>query len=131
MPGTTATAGVVNPTLETQEFQGKGVYLPRLGTSQRVAIGTQLGLSNKGLMVYDVDLVTPYQWNGAAWVAFSGGGTGGAFLVGVGAPAAGTGSDGDTYDDTDSGDIYSKSGGAWSFLGNVSLTMRNINILAI
>lgn len=47
--------------------------------------------------------------------------------VGSGAPIAGLGQDGDQYIDADSGDIYTKVAGTWSFQGNggnVALTSR-------
>jgi hypothetical protein len=52
------------------------------------------------------------------------GGTGGgsAWYDGSGAPAGGTGIDGDYYLDTDNGDVYTKSSGSWSVTGNIKGT---------
>ena len=45
-----------------------------------------------------------------------GGGAGIGLLSGAGVPAAGLGSNGNLYVDTTNGDVYSKSGGAWSLV---------------
>ena len=42
------------------------------------------------------------------------------FLAGSGVPGAGLGNDGDLYLDTVTADIYEKSGGSWSVIGNIS-----------
>jgi|GEM_PF-5502762 len=70
-----------------------------------------------------------YGWTGAAWVdlgEYQGpkgdkGDTGAGILSGSGAPSAGTGADGDTYLDVDTGDTYGpKAEGAWgSASGNI------------
>jgi hypothetical protein len=61
----------------------KGVLLPRMTTTQRNAIGTP----STGLLVYDTDLLSVYQYNGSSWVAVGGGGaafpfTGSAIITG-------------------------------------------------
>ena len=48
--------------------------------------------------------------------------TGASFLTGSGVPSSGTGQDGDSYLDTDSGDIYFKGSGSWSLTGNLNTT---------
>lgn len=42
------------------------------------------------------------------------------YLSAAGVPGAGVGSDGDTYMNATNGDVYAKSGGAWSLIGNVA-----------
>jgi len=64
---------------------------------------------------------------GAAGAPGANGADGNSILVGVGAPGAGLGSDGDQYIDTDSSDIYTKVAGVWNLQGNLSevaLTLR-------
>jgi hypothetical protein len=48
--------------------------LHNITTANRVALGTTLGVGDKGYQVYDVDLFEPYWWDGAAWQTPSGGG---------------------------------------------------------
>ena len=57
--------------------------------------------------------------DGATGVIGSTGPTGASFLSGSGVPAASLGKDGDTYLDVDTGDVYEKSGGAWSLSGSL------------
>jgi hypothetical protein len=45
--------------------------LHNISTAARVILGGTLSSSNKGYMVYDVDLLSPYFWNGAQWKAAS------------------------------------------------------------
>lgn len=46
--------------------------------------------------------------------------------VGAGAPSAGLGQDNDTYIDSDSGDIYLKTGGSWVLQGNMNEVAQTI-----
>ena len=46
----------------------KGLLIPRLTTAQRIAI-TPLGISEKGLFVYDTNLNQFWYWDGTQWVA--------------------------------------------------------------
>lgn len=50
---------------------------------------------------------------GATGAAGSNGTNGSAFLSGSGVPAAGLGNNGDSYLNVTTGDVYTKSGGAW------------------
>jgi hypothetical protein len=47
----------------------KGMLAPRMTTSQRNAIASPA----RGLLVYDTDLLSLYQYNGTSWVAVGGG----------------------------------------------------------
>lgn len=47
----------------------------------------------------------------------------GAWLVDTGAPAGGLGQDGDWYIDDANGNLYSKSAGSWTLLGNIASTV--------
>jgi hypothetical protein len=51
--------------------------------------------------------------------AGGGGGGGSGWLIGEGAPDSGSGSDGDFYLNTLTGDVYSKSSGSWSIVGRI------------
>lgn len=52
----------------------KGILIPRLTTSQRVAILTS-GVVDQSLMVYDTDTKTFWYFDGANWVEMATGGT--------------------------------------------------------
>ncbi|MFQ3575532.1 MAG: hypothetical protein SNJ77_03760 [Cytophagales bacterium] len=54
----------------------QGFLMPRLSTAQRTAM--ILGLTDKGMLVYDTDLEEVVSWNGTVWV------TGGTGLTGTG-----------------------------------------------
>ena len=45
----------------------KGLLLYRLLTTERTALGTILGATDKGMFVYDTDLNNTYSWDGTAW----------------------------------------------------------------
>lgn len=51
--------------------QGDGLGLPKLTTTQRLALSLTTG--DAGLMVFDNTLSVPFWWNGTAWVTFTGG----------------------------------------------------------
>ena len=61
------------------------------------------------------DTGNTFIWNGTTWKSLNGVTT----FTGGGVPAASAGANGDLYFDFDSDAIYSKSGGAWSFNGNL------------
>ena len=52
----------------------KGLQLNRLTTVERTTLGTALGASEVGVIVFDTDVLSVYTWDGVAW---STGGTGG------------------------------------------------------
>jgi hypothetical protein len=62
---------IFNPTERTLAASGDGFSLPRLTTAGRLAL--VLGPGDRGMMVYDTSLSTPYWWTGVAWATFSGG----------------------------------------------------------
>lgn len=66
-------SSLYNPTERTLAATGDGFAPPRFTTAGRLAIN--LGPSDRGMIVYDTTLGTPFWWNGAAWVTFSGGAT--------------------------------------------------------
>ena len=47
--------------------------LHNITTANRTTLGTTLGVGDKGYQVYDIDLLTPYFWDGTAWQAAGGG----------------------------------------------------------
>ena len=49
--------------------------LHNITTANRTTLGTTLTTADKGYQVYDVDLLTPYFWDGTAWQSAGGGGT--------------------------------------------------------
>lgn len=65
-------AYIYNPTERTLAASGDGFSLPRLTTAGRLAL--VLGPGDRGMMVYDTSLSTPYWWTGVAWTTFAGGG---------------------------------------------------------
>jgi hypothetical protein len=67
----------------------KGALLPRMTTTQRNAIATPA----TGLIVYDTDLLSFYQYNGTAWVAVGGGGGSGTVTSVAALTLATTGTD--------------------------------------
>lgn len=47
----------------------KGFMPPRMTTTEKNTLGTSLGLTDKGMLVFDTTLTIYYYWNGAAWIA--------------------------------------------------------------
>ena len=47
--------------------------LHNINTAARIILGGSLSTSDKGYMVYDIDLFTPYFWDGTSWQATGGG----------------------------------------------------------
>ncbi|NOX87128.1 MAG: hypothetical protein GXO86_14420, partial [Chlorobi bacterium] len=45
----------------------KGMLIPRMTTAQRTTFGSNLGETDKGMMVYDTDLRQLYVFNGSSW----------------------------------------------------------------
>lgn len=60
-----------NPTERTLAASGEGFSPPRLTTADRLAIA--FGLNDRGMIVYDTTIGTPFWWDGIAWVTFAGG----------------------------------------------------------
>ena len=50
--------------------------LHNISTAARIILGGTLSTADKGYMVYDTDLSSPYFWDGTQWLAAGGGGTG-------------------------------------------------------
>jgi hypothetical protein len=75
----------------------KGVLIPRMTTAQRTAI-TPLGLSQKGLLVYDTTLDQFWYFDGTQWLPIMGltGGTGPTGPAGAAGPTGAAGSAGNT-----------------------------------
>jgi len=48
--------------------------LHNITTAARIILGGTLSTSDKGYMVYDTDLSSPYFWDGTQWLAAGGGG---------------------------------------------------------
>jgi len=48
--------------------------LHNISTAARVILGSTLSTTDKGYMVYDTDLFSPYFWDGTQWLAAGGGG---------------------------------------------------------
>lgn len=59
------------------DVTNKGFYIPRLTTSQKNTLGGTLGVANKGLLVYDIDLNRTDFWDGTQWKAVGDGVAGG------------------------------------------------------
>lgn len=53
-----------------------GVLLPRLTNSERAALGSAMGTTEEGMVVYDKDDDIYYYWDGVVWVGMSGTATG-------------------------------------------------------
>ncbi|MDW8273091.1 MAG: hypothetical protein RMJ53_02555, partial [Chitinophagales bacterium] len=49
------------------DVTNKGFYIPRLTTTQKNALGATLSVSNKGLLVYDLDNNRTDFWDGDSW----------------------------------------------------------------
>jgi hypothetical protein len=64
------TTTVVASSKLTVESTTQGILFPRMTTTQRNAIASPA----TGLIVYDIDLLSLYQYNGSAWVAVGAGG---------------------------------------------------------
>jgi len=73
----------------------KGVLIPRMTTAQRTGI-TPLGMSQKGLLVYDTDLAQFWYFDGTQWMPIQGvtGGTGPTGAAGVQGPTGAAGING-------------------------------------
>jgi hypothetical protein len=61
-----------NPQPDRMALSGSGFILPRLTTTQRLAL--TVGANDTGLEVYDTTAGSLYLWNGTAWSAVGGGG---------------------------------------------------------
>ncbi len=49
----------------------KGILIPRLTTTERLAMNSALSVAETGLLVFDADLKEFYYWNGTIWTAIS------------------------------------------------------------
>jgi len=67
-----------------------------------------------GQLWFDTATGVLKQWNGTAWVPYSGG-VSAEWLFGTGVPANTLGSDGQIYYATDTANVYKKASGAWVF----------------
>jgi len=45
----------------------KGLMPPRMTTTEKNTLGSSLALTDKGMMVFDTDLIAFYYWNGSEW----------------------------------------------------------------
>ena len=59
----------------------KGLLINRLSTAQRTALGDSIGATEKGMMVYDMDLAMLHVWDGSSWGEVGGGGDDGDWVV--------------------------------------------------
>jgi hypothetical protein len=62
-----------NPQSDRMALSGSGFILPRLSTTQRLAL--TVGVNDTGLEVYDTTAGSLYLWNGTTWSAVGGGGS--------------------------------------------------------
>jgi hypothetical protein len=49
----------------------KGILIPRLTSTQRLAMNASLSVTENGLLVFDLDLQEFYYWNNTVWTAVS------------------------------------------------------------
>lgn len=75
------------------------------GSSVSALLSTQLGVAN-GVAALDNSGFVPLAQLPASVVNL--------FLAGTGSPSSGTGNDGDTYEDTATGRVYTRAGGVWT-----------------
>ena len=97
--------------------QGDGLGLPKLTTTQRLALSLTTG--DAGLMVFDITAATVYTWSGTAWL-----GAIVAYTQGIWSP---------TFSPT-TGSITltpSSSTGLWSRIGNTVTIVGHFNVQAI
>lgn len=97
--------------------QGDGIGLPKLTSTQRLALSLTTG--DAGLMVYDTTVGVTYLWNGTAWVAPSV-----TYTQGIWSP---------TFTPT-TGSITlnpANATGLWSRIGNTVTVVGRFNVLAI
>jgi hypothetical protein len=76
-------------------------------------------------------LANPTTGDMAATKAYADSLVGTGALTGAGAPAAGLGADGNLYIDTADGDLYRKSAGSWSKVGNLSGNSAYANVINV
>jgi hypothetical protein len=62
-------AYLLNPKVDRMACAGNGFQLPRLTTTQRVALSTDA--DDQGLVVFDTDELAMYCWDGSAWFEFA------------------------------------------------------------
>ena len=79
-----AQAFIYNSREDRLAAAGIGFQIPRLSTAQRT--GLSVGTGDAGLLVFDLDLMLFYGWNGSSWVVVSSGSGGGALYKGIGDP---------------------------------------------
>lgn len=105
---------------------GTGTEIPSLPSTEystgRIRISqdaTELGYARE--LNFDDTFEVTLIGNIAYITALGGGGSGGGstWFDGAGVPSSGTGSNGDYYLNTSNGDVYRKSAGAWSVVGNI------------
>ena len=97
--------------------QGDGLGLPKLTTTQRLALSLTTG--DAGLMVFDITAATVYTWSGTAWL-----GAIVAYTQGIWSP---------TFSPT-TGSITlapASSTGLWSKIGNTVTIFGHFNVQAI
>jgi hypothetical protein len=46
----------------------KGILIPRMNATQRVSMGSSMGMNQKGLLVFDNDSSKFFYWNGIMWL---------------------------------------------------------------
>jgi hypothetical protein len=116
LDGTTAMTGMLN-------FSGTGhagLLLNNLTDPQRAAL-----TASAGMLIYNTTLSQPQYYNGSSWsILGSGGSSGTTLLTGSGTPSSGTGTNGNFYLDSSTGDFYLKTSGSWSLAapGKLSLS---------
>jgi len=57
--------------LDLNKNQVVNTRIQNITSAARILLGGSLTINDKGLFVYDVDLLTPYFWDGATWVTVS------------------------------------------------------------
>lgn len=75
----TPKAFIYSPSGDRLAVAGNGLQFPALPTSVRVAM--TLGTGDRGLLVWDQDLVAFYYWDGTQWLPLTGGGGGGTYQL--------------------------------------------------
>lgn len=65
-------AYIFNPRGDRLAATGNGFQIPRLSSSQRLALGTSA--ADAGMMVFDISLSLPFMWDGAGWISIGAGG---------------------------------------------------------
>ena len=106
--------------------ESKGILIPRMTTTQRLAIFNGNDMEAKGLLVYDTTADCLYAWDGQIWNSFC---NSGSVTVGSGNTFPGEPALGEIFFNTTTGQLYYYNGTTWVTTGNATVPAETLTTL--